>query len=765
MEQTGRLTRQIGTLLEFGTSAGLTDGQLLERFMTRDGETAERAFTALVERHGPMVMRVCRGVLADPHDADDAFQATFLVLVRKARALWVHDSLGPWLHQVALRTSSHARAAALRRRRHEASAAAARPSDLMTEPQPDDLGPLLHEEIGRLPDRFRVPVVLCDLEGSSHEQAARHLGWPVGTVKSRLARARTRLRELLLRRGVAPAAVLAASYRQARAAELLPAELVATTSRAALRFAASRTFLEGPTMILAQGVLSAMSMTRWWKVACVLAAAVATVSGAGVLAGRGSAAAQAGAQAPAKSDGGMPVAPATQGTFRLVVADAGTLEASQTADLVSQVQGNTTIVRIVPEGKRVRKGDLVCELDSAGLRDLLTNQRITTLGAQASYQNAGLAREVAEIALKEYEEGIYAQDRATIQGEIELGKTAIGKAMDRLERIRRAQQKLKERMERHEATSTDIMVEVDLQDRVDSAEQTVRRETLSLGNVESKLKHLETYTRPKTVRELRSEIEKARSLELSKRQVWQTEQANLSSIEKQVAACSLVAPIDGVVVYANDPYRPGQQPRAQIEEGATVRDRQLIARIANIDAPMRINAKVLEAMVDRVEPGMRAKVKVDAFPGEVFTGVVTSVAPLPESRPFLDTHLKVYPTLIRLDNGTKLLRPGMTGKAEITVVEHQNVVTVPIDAILSYQGKDHVAVKKPDGSFEWRDVQIPDADPATGLAEVKEGLQPGEQVALKPAHLLSEFDRRRKGLGQPTKPARKWVDPAAPAPK
>ena len=101
-----RVLRQIGTLLAVGTAGELTDGQLLERFATRTGDAAEQAFASLVERHGPMVLRVCRSVLFDTNDVEDAFQATFLVLVQKARSLWVCDSLGPWLHQVALRTAS-----------------------------------------------------------------------------------------------------------------------------------------------------------------------------------------------------------------------------------------------------------------------------------------------------------------------------------------------------------------------------------------------------------------------------------------------------------------------------------------------------------------------------------------------------------------------------------------------------------------------------------------------------------------------------------
>ena len=115
----GAVVRQLRTLFHVGAIGELTDGQLLERFATSRGEAAELAFAVLLERHGPMVLRVCRGVLADAHETQDAFQATFLVLVEKARGLWVRDSLGPWLHQVAYRTASCARSAAARRRRRD----------------------------------------------------------------------------------------------------------------------------------------------------------------------------------------------------------------------------------------------------------------------------------------------------------------------------------------------------------------------------------------------------------------------------------------------------------------------------------------------------------------------------------------------------------------------------------------------------------------------------------------------------------------------
>ena len=183
----GVVVRGVGALCRAGTFAGMSDGQLLERFLARGGEAGELAFAVLVERHGPMVLRVCRAALGDRHDAEDAFQATFLALVRGAGAIRRRDSVAPWLHGAALRVAACARAAGARRRKHEGRVAARR-HDSARDRAADDLGAVLHEEVGRLPARYRAAVLLCDLEGLSIAEAARHLGCPVGTVKSRVAR-------------------------------------------------------------------------------------------------------------------------------------------------------------------------------------------------------------------------------------------------------------------------------------------------------------------------------------------------------------------------------------------------------------------------------------------------------------------------------------------------------------------------------------------------------------------------------------------------
>src|SRR5262249_53377478 len=183
---TGGVLREIRALLDAGTFCGLSDRQLLERFVARRDEVSDLAFTVLVERHGPMVLGVCRRILVDPHDAEDAFQATFLVLVRKAGSIRVEGSVGRWLFGVAKRVAERARAESRRRRSRERSGLSRRETTVDERPLTTvtraDLRSVLTEELAKLPARLQVPVILCDLEGSSHDEAARRLDWPVGTV-------------------------------------------------------------------------------------------------------------------------------------------------------------------------------------------------------------------------------------------------------------------------------------------------------------------------------------------------------------------------------------------------------------------------------------------------------------------------------------------------------------------------------------------------------------------------------------------------------
>ena len=281
------LARQLRSLFELGVVAGLSDGQLLDRF-NAGGSQAESAFSALVERHGPMVIRVCRAVLADPHDVDDAFQATFLVLVRKARSIRRQASCASWLHGVALRAAADIRSSTARRTRHERQAGEQMPEcpDTTDRVALDELRRVLDEELGRLREAYRSPLVLCYLEGRTCEEAAQQLGWPVGTVKSRLARGRERLRGRLLRRGVAPAVGVMALPDLTRAA--VPPSLVRRVVEAAARG------VGWPSAVAAVvgSELRRGVMTQLGKVAAVALAGMGLIAGA------------AGYVAASKRDGG-----------------------------------------------------------------------------------------------------------------------------------------------------------------------------------------------------------------------------------------------------------------------------------------------------------------------------------------------------------------------------------------------------------------------------------------------------------------------------
>jgi RNA polymerase sigma factor (sigma-70 family) len=238
----GAAIRQLDLLLQAGSMAGLPDAELLDRVVAREPGSSSVAFEALLRRHGPMVLATCRGVLRHEHDAEDAFQATFLVLARRAGSLRSGDCLGPWLHRVALRASGRARAEAARRRDREAGRAEL---EAMAYPRPEwdaereELRDLIHQEINRLPERYRVVVVLCDLQSESYETAAARLCVPVGTIRSRLSRAREQLRGRIARRGlVLPAVGLTAALASGEASAAVPAHLVASTLKLATASAA-----------------------------------------------------------------------------------------------------------------------------------------------------------------------------------------------------------------------------------------------------------------------------------------------------------------------------------------------------------------------------------------------------------------------------------------------------------------------------------------------------------------------------------------------
>jgi phosphate transport system substrate-binding protein len=285
------------------------DALLLERF-TRERD--EGAFATLVARHGPLVLGVCRRLLADRHAAEDAFQATFLVLARRAESLRDPAGLPGWLHAVAVRVALRGRRSARRRRTVQPPADAPEPASAHPTPLAEltvsELLTALDEEVSRLPEAYRLPVILCALQGHSQEEAARRLGWTTGSVRGRLQRGRKRLHARLARRGFTLSAVLDAAEVVRAAGTAPPRALAAATARAALLFATNASPPAGsvPARVtaLAQGVLTTMLCTRmqFAALAALVCTAAALVAG---LAGR-----SAWATAPAPLAKGEPPGPA-----------------------------------------------------------------------------------------------------------------------------------------------------------------------------------------------------------------------------------------------------------------------------------------------------------------------------------------------------------------------------------------------------------------------------------------------------------------------
>jgi cytochrome c peroxidase len=296
----------------------LPDQELLRRFSTgRD----EAAYSALLRRHGPMVLDICRNMLGNEADAEDAFQATFLVLAQRAGAIRKTSAVGSWLHGVAYRTALRAQAEFARRHKHEARASAQPPGVPSDDLTWREVQQALHAELNRLSECYRAPLVLCYLEGRTHDEAALLLGVSRATVKKRLEFARALLRQRLVRRGLGPAALLvAAAWPAARTSAQPPSALVSGTVKGATLVAAGQSMAGGAisakVIALSHEVLKTMVLTRLKRLGVVLLAVALAGTGTGVLT-YCTLAGGAGAAPPAREAEQAPAKPSTLRTLRL----------------------------------------------------------------------------------------------------------------------------------------------------------------------------------------------------------------------------------------------------------------------------------------------------------------------------------------------------------------------------------------------------------------------------------------------------------------
>jgi RNA polymerase sigma factor (sigma-70 family) len=562
------ILRDIQTLFDIGTVSGLSDRQLLEQFAARRDRASEAASELLVLRHGPMVLRVCRNVLRDATDADDAFQATFLVLVRRIGSIRGMESVGGWLYGVACRVAARARVEAGRRRAAEERAAAR----IVEAVDPIDgdgpaslgLGPVVQEEVRRLPDKYRAVVALCYWEGLTHEQAAAQLGCPLGTVRSRMARARKLLHRRLTRRGLAPlagafatAAGAQASVACRSAAPTVGSELIQSTVRAASQIAAGKATAQAASKVVALLVQQVVwSMTMIKVSSAVTGLVVLGLTGYGIgLAGQGAGEPRAVANAAqvdgnlARQNGGAGrYQPDANGKSAEEKPASTTSAAAGEEKIYVTLEGNNRIISVVPNGSKVKKGDIVCELDASKLKDQLANQKITTESASADWQNATHAREVAEISVIEYLEGIFRNELAEVEEDIKIAEMENSLAED----------ELKLAIERSKAQMNTRSVVVK------RAELSKLRSSANLKKAQNRRRVLLDYTRGRTIKQLEAEVKKAAASALAKKRILDFETVKETGLERQIGAYQIRAPRDGTLVYAPPP------PGCEIERGKVV---------------------------------------------------------------------------------------------------------------------------------------------------------------------------------------------------
>jgi HlyD family secretion protein len=250
---------------------------------------------------------------------------------------------------------------------------------------------------------------------------------------------------------------------------------------------------------------------------------------------------------------------------------------------------------------------------------------------------------------------------------------------------------------------------------------------------------LEKYTRGRVSGELRSDLETKRADELAKMAAYELEKDKEKKLDEQIQQCIILAPIDGLLVYAQDirPNRPDVG--FQIEEGATVRERQKIFSAIESGSPMRVNTKVHESLVTKIALGQPAKIRVDAFANLELTGKVQRVNPLPDpNRAFSGSNTKAFTTLVAIDKRVPGLRPGLSAQVEI-LAELENVLSVPVSDVLRFDDRNLVAVKKPDGGLDWREVTLGISNGER--VEIKKGVEDGESVVQ-----LSQVQKRKKVL-------------------
>ncbi len=692
----------VRTLFEVGTLTGLSDGQLLEHYLRRGDDSAEAAFRALVDRHGPMVLRACRGVLRDPHAAEDALQATFLILARKGGSIQKRDSVASWLFGVARRVAIRSDARRRRRSARERQGVAMDEAIDRSREFPESLGEI-QAEVDRLPERYRAPIVLCYLEGLTQDEAAARLRLPASTVRVRLFRARARLRDRLDRRGFSPGSLAVIAVRRADA--MIPAPLVDETVRAAIRLAAGQAAgLSAPVAALAEGMIRAMFLAKL-KFAAALLAALSCASVWMIAPAAGPNAPPAPAQPPveAKKPQPQPKGPEVvvevirRSKWERTTNQATTLQAFDSVDVYARASGYVSELK-VDIGSAVKQGDVLAEIHSPEVIASVAKAEAEIARAMAHLAKVKAALQVAQTAAELEHSKVEAADAAW--------KVAVGSRDYRDKQFHRMSD-----------LSARNAIE---QGVVDKAKDEFESANAAVFTAEAQRKvarGAEVEARAKVLAAVADVAESEAELKIA--------QAGMESAQAVQAATKIQSPYKGIVVFR----------REGLHKGAYVRSADLgnSSPLFTIVRPDIMRAIIPVPARDTlyVDIGDPVKIRIDALGPAVLEGQVCRTA-------FgMDINDRTLRVEVDLPNPGNRLRPGQFGNAEIRLESRENVLSIPLEAI-SASGvvlnklrpgdttrclciRDGRAVAVPIRIGEFRD----------GRVEVLEGLKEGETVVAE----------------------------------
>lgn len=421
---------------------------------------------------------------------------------------------------------------------------------------------------------------------------------------------------------------------------------------------------------------------------------------------------------------------AKRGPLVVTVTEDGNVQSASNVELKCQVEGGSQILSIIPEGTQVTRGTELVRLDSAPIEEQITQQKIQYETARSADIEQEENFAVATIAVKEYVEGTYLQELQTADANIVIARENLKSAQNILEHS--------EKMFRKGYIN---------QLQLETSRFAVQRAQLDLDTYLTARKVLAEYTREKREKELVSAREAAHAGMMAKKAATELEKSKLDRLTEQLKRCVIIAPQDGMVIYANDSNRWGNQ-QTLIEEGATVREFQTIIKLPDLSR-MEVKALVHESKVEMIKEGMTADVRIR---DRQMKGKVVSVASQPEQTSFFSAQVKEYATIVNIDDAAEaLLKPGMTAEVEILISRLDDVISVPLLGVVELGGETYCFLKtgKADPWYEKRRVVAGINNDS--FIEIKDGLAAGDAVILNPRATIEEARRDSEQKAAPDK--------------